>query len=126
MGKHGAYTPAKTRQSSAEIKYFLHKEKAPMLFGGIVLKLGFGFERPKSVKENKRPHHTTKPDLDNLIKQFCDAANSILWPDDACIMECHAYKFYSERPCIIVSAREYPHEKRVDERLGSIFDEDLL
>ncbi len=39
-----------------------------------------------------------KPDIDNLVKFYLDAANDILWPDDKKIIELKATKIYSEVP----------------------------
>lgn len=60
---------------------------------------------PQSWNKKKRAEaigkpHTVKPDLDNLIKGFFDAANGILWKDDNQVMRCVAEKVYSDEPGI--------------------------
>lgn len=37
-----------------------------------------------------------KPDIDNLVKFYLDAANKVIWPDDKKIVELNAKKIYSE------------------------------
>lgn len=60
---------------------------------------------PKSLSQSKRllaaegvilP--TTKPDIDNYVKQVFDAFNGLIWEDDAQIVTVHARKFYGEIP----------------------------
>ena len=50
--------------------------------------------------------HDRRPDLDNLAKAVLDAANGILWADDAQIVEMRLVKAYAEQPGVrlIVSA----------------------
>jgi len=66
--------------------------------------MGFGFERPKSIKPKKRPYMIVKPDLDNLVKMVADACNGLLWLDDSQIIDLRCYKFYSATPQIILAA----------------------
>lgn len=70
---------------------------------------------PKSMSERKRKisYPTTKPDVDNYIKQAFDALNGIVWEDDAQIVDCMAIKRYSGRPRL---------ELRIEE-LKSIFED---
>jgi hypothetical protein len=44
-----------------------------------------------------------KPDIDNLVKFYLDAANDVLWPDDKKIVELKATKIYSEIPQTIIT-----------------------
>lgn len=44
--------------------------------------------------------HQKRPDIDNLIKGFFDAANKIVWLDDNLVVECTARKRYAESPMI--------------------------
>ncbi|MFK7696410.1 RusA family crossover junction endodeoxyribonuclease [Paenibacillus sp. HJGM_3] len=48
---------------------------------------------------NGRPHQK-RPDIDNLIKGFFDAANKIVWQDDNLVVKCTAQKRYAEQPGI--------------------------
>jgi Holliday junction resolvase RusA-like endonuclease len=88
----------------------LHREKAPKFDGPLKVVMGFGFERPKSVSEKKRPHHITSPDLDNLIKTVGDAGNGILWEDDKQIVEMKCFKYYSKAPIITITVERVSRE----------------
>ena len=41
---------------------------------------------------------TTKPDIDNYVKQIFDALNGLVWEDDAQIVTIHGRKFYDLIP----------------------------
>lgn len=49
-----------------------------------------------ALAETLRP--TTKPDIDNYIKQVLDALNGLVWEDDAQVVTIRAGKFYNEKP----------------------------
>lgn len=53
----------------------------------------------------------TRPDCDNYAKSILDSLNSIVWLDDAQIVALHVYKFYGEKPRVVVKVEEipYPH-----------------
>lgn len=46
-----------------------------------------------------------KPDLDNLMKLATDACNSVVYRDDALIVEVRARKTYSNQPKLIVTVQ---------------------
>lgn len=72
------------------------------------VKMTFHMPIPKSCSKTKRKaiaadmtndvFHTCKPDVDNLCKFYCDAANGILWTDDSQIVHLEALKIYSFEP----------------------------
>lgn len=82
-----AYTPAQTANSEKMIRILLTNKQAPQFEGAIVFTATFYFHRPKSIKPDKRPHHTVKPDLDNLLKLVLDACIGILFQDDSQIVQ---------------------------------------
>lgn len=55
------------------------------------------FTLAKSHHRKTRPvperRHVGKPDIDNVLKAVCDAANGILWVDDTQVCEAHAEKW---------------------------------
>ncbi len=68
---------------------------------------------PKSFSKKKvdqcrchiiRP--TTKPDIDNYIKQIFDALNGLVWEDDAQIVRVEAGKFYCDAPRLEIIVKE--------------------
>ena len=64
----------------------------------------FYFPRPKShsnkngLKPTAPDVHTSRPDVDNLIKFVMDGLNGIFWKDDALICKVSASKYYSDQP----------------------------
>ena len=70
----------------------------------------FEFHMTPAPSLSRREHNRTmwlkepaiKPDIDNLVKFYLDAANGVLWHDDAQIIEINAKKFYSEIPKTII------------------------
>ena len=58
---------------------------------------------PKSWAKKRQKNafnkpHSSRPDLDNLLKFVNDSLNKVLWKDDALIYEVYARKFYSDDP----------------------------
>ena len=49
-----------------------------------------------------------KPDIDNLVKFYLDAANGILWQDDKQIIELNVIKKYSQKPKTIINVIGIP------------------
>lgn len=76
----------------------LNLQESPFLDKPISVRLEFGFIKPKSAK--KRIHHNVKPDIDNLSKFVLDAANKLLFRDDAIITDLSASKVYAEQEYI--------------------------
>lgn len=67
--------------------------------GALCVEMDFYFTRPKSVK---RPYHTVKPDVDNLVKAVLDNGNEILWKDDRQIVQIIASKHYAEEAKTVI------------------------
>lgn len=91
------YTPAKTAAYEKDLKSFLMRDigdQAPMT-GALDVRISFVISRPKSVSAKKRALPMVKPDIDNLAKAVMDAANGILWEDDAQICRLRLEKTYS-------------------------------
>lgn len=101
------YTPKKTSDYEAVIA--MHAKQAMKSLQPIdsacCLSLVFHMPIPKSWSQKKRAQaiggeitHTSKPDLDNLIKAVKDGLNGIVWADDAQVVRVVAEKKYSENP----------------------------
>ena len=104
-----AYTPAKTRNSEAEIRCLIREEamKCGQFDAGVPLHLEavFYIEKPKS-KPKKVTQPTTRPDTDNYLKLLLDALNGYVVPDDSQIVSIHARKAYGSPACIELKIRE--------------------
>ena len=101
-----AYTPDKTA--------IYEKLLASSWNGGIVegkylmASMRFGLPIPKSWSKSRRSLsdrrlHTSKPDLDNLVKAVLDALNGIAYADDAAIAAVMAEKIYAVEPFVEVT-----------------------
>ena len=102
----GAYDPKESRdykqtlaaQLAAQCPEFAEQGRA------VSLEIEFVFARPKSLPKRVEDH-VKKPDLDNLIKAFKDAAKGILWHDDSQVVQMTARKAYGDKPMIIAEVR---------------------
>ena len=78
----------------------------------MAISISFFMKRPKShygtgknkgkIKNSAPVYHTSKPDLDNLIKFALDCLNKYLWKDDSQIHSIMAVKVYSEEPKTVI------------------------
>ena len=49
---------------------------------------------------------TGRPDLDNIVKLYADAFNSVVWRDDSQVVRVVSEKRYSDRPGVLVTVME--------------------
>jgi Holliday junction resolvase RusA-like endonuclease len=113
-----AYTPAETRKHEAALRYAAQEQmngRAP-LNGPLTVTITATFPIPTSWPKKKRAAalagevaHTSKPDIDNLIKSI-DALNQICWTDDKQIVRATVLKLYGERPNTRIEIREFRRE----------------
>ncbi len=99
-----AYTPGKTKIAEKELKTLIALEDPPHYEGPVALNIIFNLRRPKSAKDRKYP--TCRPDLDNFIKLFLDAANGLVFSDDSQIVQIYAIKQYGKSENVTVHALE--------------------
>jgi Holliday junction resolvase RusA-like endonuclease len=52
-------------------------------------------EKPRNLKKTSPIHHTSTPDVDNLLKFVCDALNGYAWVDDSQIVIKYGEKVYA-------------------------------
>ena len=99
------HTPQKTINAAQELQAYairqLPKGWKPSPHPAVVM-LSFYFERPKSASVKKRPKHTVKPDIDNLIKMVMDSLNKIVWVDDTQVYSISAQKHYGSKEGIMM------------------------
>jgi len=92
------YNPQKYTDYKEQIA-FLAKEKVKTPFvNEVALHLDFFFKYPKcwgAKKKQSISWHTTKPDLDNLIKSILDALNKVAFLDDKQVVSIQARKQYA-------------------------------
>ena len=107
FGNGRTFTPEKTVSAEQEISWLLRKHLAPKFEGPVHLGLLVTFSKPKSAPK-KRTHPVVKPDIDNVMKLFCDAANGILWNDDSQICSASLCKRYGLDDSIRISVQCLP------------------
>ena len=83
----------------------------------LVLCVDYYLSIPKSESKKKRRQMeegnilpTKKPDYDNVAKAITDSLNKIAYHDDAQIVYARVRKFYSERPRMEITIREWRKE----------------
>ena len=73
--------------------------KEPYFDCGTALEVEVTFHMPRAVSRSWLEFDPLKkPDLDNLVKFYLDAANGILWHDDCQVTNLVANKIYSKNP----------------------------
>ena len=103
----GAYDPKNSREYKDNVAAQIVAQKPKLIERdkGIKVKLFFYLPRPKghyNAKGDIRSRyehikHTSKPDLDNLIKAIKDSLKGIVWHDDSQVTELEAIKRYSQQ-----------------------------
>lgn len=102
----------KTDVKHAAIEHY----QGPLLDCPIKLRLTFHVMRPKShyrsgknaalLKDGAPKFPTSKPDVLKLARGVEDALTSVIWKDDAQIVDEHLWKKYSDRPGVLVEISE--------------------
>ncbi len=105
-----AYTPAKTRDYEAGLRYAAERVMAgkPPLTGPVVVDVVAGMPVPQSWSRKKQAQAlagiirpTTRPDWENIGKML-DALNEIVWRDDAQVVDGRVRKVYREAPSLSI------------------------
>jgi len=113
FARRGKFVTAYNEQETEEGKVILFirdvvrmRSDFQVMTGPVKLKATFFLPRPKShygtgrnsglLKESAPFHHTSKPDLDNLLKFYKDCCNEIVWRDDSQVNSIFAEKMYSD------------------------------
>ncbi len=87
-----------------------------LLDGPVEMELHFYLLRPKSIKPEKRPYPTVKPDLDKLIRSIGDSLKGVIYSEDARIVKLIASKNYTE----------FGDTPRVEIRVGELDGQTLI
>lgn len=100
------YTPSKTRKYQAALAWAAKAamRAKPPFYGPLMITVTAFMGVPRSWSNKKRDaalagivRPTGKPDFDNLIKHV-DALKTIVWLDDAQVVDGRVIKIYDERP----------------------------
>lgn len=107
-GRHGrgTYTPMRVRRWQDDARQVARAAMGNRLpiKGPVRLEFTAVLRIPRSWPDWKRQaalagrvRPTCRPDKDNLVKALMDACNTIVWADDAQVVESDASKVYGER-----------------------------
>jgi len=107
------FNPKKQADNQRDIEHTaLIAMRAARLFapitGVIAVNMLFEYEYPASwsgIKRLANTHKTSRPDIDNLVKQICDGMTGVVYEDDAQVSEILAKKTYgtASRTTVVVS-----------------------
>lgn len=112
-----SYTPKQTVSYEQTIADQARKVMAQhqIITAPVVLEVALLFSIPAGWPNWKRQAalegfiaHTTKPDVDNVLKSVKDALNGICWLDDAQVVHVDAFKRYGERPGVRIKITPVP------------------
>lgn len=107
FGNGHAYTPQRTRNYEADLRYAaqLAMHGSPPIEGALKVEILAAFPVPQSWPKMKQARAyagtlrpTGRPDADNVLKIAGDALNKIVWNDDSQIVLVTIAKRYSDRP----------------------------
>lgn len=108
-----AYTPKKTRDYEALVKYYALQLKQQPLIEAIEVDISVHRVPPKSWSKKKQREAlegvilpVTKPDADNYAKSVLDSLNGILFKDDNQIVDLNIKKRYSEEAKAVVRIKQ--------------------
>ena len=87
-----AYTPTATSDAEDELGWLLTAAKAKAYERGVPLQLEVTFRVARPKREPKAVHPVKRPDLDQYVKLVMDAADELLWWDDAQVVRIIAAK----------------------------------
>ena len=115
------YTPAKTKNAEGMIEWIalnaMKQNENTLLTEPLVVFIEFRMPIPKSFSKAKvlscqcgETVPTVKPDADNLAKTVLDAMNKTVYRDDSQIVDLIVRKRYADKPCTIVSIKEFKNQ----------------
>ena len=111
LGRNGhVYTPAKTQAAERSVRaqiqrqlrdvtgsVFAAVERGPVrVWVDFYLPIPASWSRKRAAEAMRLGSHFGRPDLDNFIKLFLDAANGVLWRDDSQLSQLVARKMYTQ------------------------------
>jgi Holliday junction resolvase RusA-like endonuclease len=111
------YSPAEVRkwQTTARVMAAEAMKGLTPLKGQLEVIVWIYLSPPQSMSQKKRAlaldrqiRPITRPDLDNYSKSILDALSSIVFLDDAQIVALHLYKYYDEKPRVVIHVEEIP------------------
>ncbi len=110
--KNGAYNDGAYTKYKRDIA-LICKSKFELSTEALHLHVCFYFKIPKSwtkARKENPPFHTSRPDVDNLVKSIKDALNGVAYKDDSQIVSAFALKQYAENDGVFIQLKEKINE----------------
>jgi len=116
------YTPIETKNAEGMIEWLASTAMRSngnqmLLIEPLTVFIEFRMPIPKSFSKAKilsclcgETVPTFRPDADNLAKTVLDAMNKTVYRDDSQIVDLIVRKRYAEKPCTIVSVKEFKNQ----------------
>jgi Holliday junction resolvase RusA-like endonuclease len=120
-GRARMYDPGTAEAWKSSIAAALEgKIPAKPMTGPVIMTAAFYMPRPRAhygtgkraeeLRADAPRLHTSKPDIDNLVKAVMDALSTLgVWRDDAQVASQTAYKRYSGKPGCMLIVSELPN-----------------
>ncbi len=106
MGRGFSYDPSAPDKKRVRTEIIFQNRKKNIHKGDVSMFITFHMQRPKShyrtgkfkefLKKGSPYKHTSKPDIDNLIKFIMDCCSGILYKDDNQVVNITANKQYAK------------------------------
>ena len=105
------YSPAEVRtwQTTARVLAAERMQGQNPLQGPLEVVIWVYLVPPASMSQKKRAlaldgkiRPVTRPYCDNYSKSICDSLTGIVWIDDSHICSLHVYKYYAEKPRVVI------------------------
>ena len=106
MGRGFSYDPSAPDKKRVRTEIIFQNRKKNIHKGDVSMFITFHMQRPKShyrtgkfkefLKKGSPYKHTSKPDIDNLIKFIMDCCSGILYKDDNQVVNITANKQYAD------------------------------
>ena len=107
MGRGFSYDPSAPDKKRVRTEILLANKKKFINKGPVNMWITFYMKRPKShyrtgkfsnmLKKDAPLYHTSKPDIDNMIKFIMDCCTGILYKDDSQVHSINASKVYCDK-----------------------------
>ena len=113
LSRYGTYTPEKTKNYENYVKLcFINKYKDyTPTEKPLKTKITAFFEVPTSYSKKKKKEligqpHTSRPDIDNIVKIILDSLNKLAYKDDNQIAKLEVEKLYGEQAKVVLEIEE--------------------
>ncbi len=108
---------AKQKPWASAISYTAAQHKSALIIGPVSISVIFTMPRLKGhygtgskaalIKQNAPLYHTSKPDLDKLLRCVKDALTGVIWKDDSQVaIVSRLSKSYGDRPGVLITVEE--------------------